>query len=78
MRVELIKHPMRQCGGIEDAVAAMHHMIVEPQHHESRIVNDAAENAGVHCVKVRGLAVNRFVEADSRLFAIENRSAGHD
>ena len=78
MRIELIKHPVRQRSGVKDAVTTVHHMIIERQHHERRIVDDAAKDARVHRVKVRGITVRCFAQAGDRLCAGENRSASHN
>ncbi len=58
MSVQLVEHSVRQGGGIEDGMAAMDHMVVEGQDHESRIGDDPAEDAGVHRVKIAGPLVN--------------------
>ena len=58
---------MRQCGGVEDGVAAVHHVIVERQHHERGVGDDAAEDAGVHRVEVACLRVDRLAQAADRI-----------
>jgi hypothetical protein len=42
MRIELVKHSMRECCGVEDGVTPVHHVIVEGHHHERGIGDNAA------------------------------------
>src|SRR5437867_9544435 len=75
MRVQLIQHATGQCCGVEHAVTAMHHVIVQGQHHEGRIRDNAAERARIHRVKIRRFGVNgvlqtcdRFIPGQYRYF----------
>ena len=47
MRFEIVDLPVDDAGGVEDAVAAVHHVIVERNHHQRRIGDDAAKLAGI-------------------------------
>ena len=47
MRVEIVDPAVDDAGGVEDAVAAMDHVIVERNHHQRRIGDDAAELARI-------------------------------
>jgi hypothetical protein len=38
VRVEIVDLPVDDAGGVEDAVAAMHHVVVERNHHQCRVV----------------------------------------
>ena len=52
VRVELVEHAADDGRGVKYGVAAMHHVIIERQHHERRIRDDAPQHAGVHGVEV--------------------------
>ena len=80
VRVELIEHAMSQRGRVEDGMAAVHHVIVERQHHERGIGDDTAEHAGIHRVKIRCFGVDGLAQARERFFSGENVgcfSVGH-
>ena len=47
MRIEVVDPAVDDAGGVEDAVAAMDHVIVERDHHQRGIGDDAAELARV-------------------------------
>ncbi len=47
MRIEVVDPAVDDAGGVEDAVAAMDHVIVEGNHHQCRVGDDAAELARV-------------------------------
>src|SRR5687767_11217049 len=58
MGLQLIQHAMRQRRGIEDGMAAVHHMIVERQNHQRRVGDDSAEDARVHGIKITRFGVD--------------------
>ena len=47
MRLEIVDTAVHEAGRIEDPVAAMHDVVVEGDHHERRISDDASELARV-------------------------------
>ena len=47
VRIEIVNPAVDDARGVEDAVAAMDHVIVERNHHQCRIGDDAAELARV-------------------------------
>src|SRR6476646_2919061 len=71
MRIELIKHPMRESCGVEHGMTAVHHMIVEGQNHERGIGDDSTEHARIHRVKIGGFRVHRLAQTRERLFRRE-------
>ena len=72
VRVELIEHAMGQRSRVEDRVAAVHHVIVERQHHERGVGDDAVEDARIHRVKIRRFGVNGLAQTRKRFFSGEN------
>ena len=56
MGFEIVNPAVDQAGRVEDAVSAMHHVIVERNHHQRRFGDDAAQLARVKGVVVDGLA----------------------
>ena len=60
-----------QRGGIEDSMTAMDHMIVERQNHQRGVGDDAAENAGIHGVKVSRFGMDRLTETSDGLIRHE-------
>ena len=55
--------PVDEPRGVEDAVAAMHHVVVERNHHQRRVGDDAAELAGVERGEGHRLAFAQRAEA---------------
>ena len=47
VRFEVVDLAVDQARSVEDPVAAMHHVIVERQHHQGRVGDDAAQLAGI-------------------------------
>jgi len=41
--------PIRNGGGVEDAMAAVDHVVVDGDHHHGWIKDDATNDTGVHC-----------------------------
>jgi len=66
MRIELIKHPMRESCGVEHRMTAVHHMIVEGQNHERGIGDDSTE-PGVFSVRSTSGEIGSGVRAPIRL-----------
>ena len=48
VRFEVVEAPGEALGGVEDAVTAVHQMVVGRHEHQARIGDDAAEHAGEH------------------------------
>jgi hypothetical protein len=59
MRLEIVDASVDDPGRVEDAVAAMHHVIVERDHHQRGICDDATELA-----RVEGVELNRLPPAE--------------
>ena len=55
-------------------MAAMDHMIVERQDHQRWVGDNAAENAGIHGVKVNRLGMDNLTEASDGLVCSEDPS----
>jgi hypothetical protein len=55
-------------------MAAMDHMIVEWQNHQRWVGDNAAENAGIHGVKVNRFGMDNLTEASDGLMSLESPS----
>ena len=55
MRFQIVDLPVNQSGRIEDPMAAVHDVIVERDHHQRGIGDDAPELAGVERGELHGL-----------------------
>ena len=55
MRLEVVNLVRRRCGRIEDAVAAMHDVVVEREHHQRGVGDDALQLAGIERPVLDGL-----------------------
>ena len=63
VRLEIVDLPADQPRGVEDAVTAVHHVVVERNHHQRRVGDDAAELARVERGELHRLARAQGAEA---------------
>jgi hypothetical protein len=71
--LEVVNFPVDESRGVEDAVTAMDHVVVERQHHERGIGDDAAQLARVESEIVYRLPLPHRVEARQHVFARQQR-----
>ena len=63
MRLEVVDLSANEAGGVEDAMAAVHHVVVEREHHQRRIGDHPAQLAGVERREFHRLAVAECAES---------------
>ena len=79
VRLEIVNVPGDEAGGVEDAMAAMDHVIVERDHHQGRIGDDAAKLAGVEGSVFDRLTRAQRAQGGKRLIGVEQGNrAGRD
>ena len=54
MCLEIVDPAVDQAGGVEDAVTAMDHVVVERDHHQRRVGDDASELTGIERANLTG------------------------
>ena len=76
MRLEVVNLPADQAGGVEDAVAAVHHVVVERQDHQRRVGHDAAELARIERGERHRLPLSKGVEAGQDVGGVQDLQGG--
>ena len=74
--LEVVDPAVHQRGRIEDAVPAMHDVIVEGNHHQCRVGDDAAELAGVEGGVLHRLTGAQVAEPRKRFVGSQDLDAG--
>ena len=72
MRLEIVDATIHDAGSIEDAVPPMDHVIVERNHHQRRVGDDAPELAGVEGGKFDGLSCTQRTQVAKDFIGAEH------
>jgi hypothetical protein len=78
MGLEVVDLPVHDGRGVEDAVAAMHDVIVEGEHHEGGVGHDAAELARVESPVANGLPRPQGAKVLDDLVGLEHARGERD
>ena len=76
MRLEIVDPAADEPGRVEDAVATVDHVVVEREHHQRRVGDDAAELTGVERGVCHRLASAKRVEAGEHVGGVQHRQGG--
>ena len=76
MRFEIVDAPVHEPGGVEDAVAAMDHVVVERDQHQRRIGDDAAELARIERVELHRLPRPQRAQAAQHVVGVQHPKGG--
>ncbi len=69
MGIELVQLTIHNGRGVEDGMTAMHHMVIERQHHQRGIGRDPAQDARVHGGKIRGFLMHALLQPGNGFFS---------
>jgi hypothetical protein len=72
MRFQIVNTPVHQTSSVEDAVAAVDHVIVERNDHQRGISDDASELAGIERAELDGLPRAKRAQAGKHILRAEN------